>query len=676
MYTSITNCICIDYELGVCYYCYMELYSEIKHKNIDYTLLKKQLFVNKLVAIFFYLIISVLFIVSHFQPEPYSPFAGYFNFFHSPEVFSSVELELELPERQKVVSYDAKNDVFIICTNLFEANTDYLEDFYSPEELASGEIYLYGFASHNEVLVTPAYIGILAISGDYAIVVRQYIPNKASSFDDIQMRIGLVKFRGENAGDRTNFDAEYASMADDILLESQMQFVNDRYIAVRNNINDIDLAKNIVTFYDFKSYHRLLEVFKVRAELGYTFLLAEDNLVAMTNNKAEFYRINQVDEEGYLVLNDYYIPFFEDKGNELIDSMTTMVSYLGNDWFLRQGYIQMKKDEIALEDLAFIEGRVILIDAIDDFTGQRDEYYLLMRSDRYNSGSGVNLKDSRLIPDMVANKYNADSTRDISDYINNTMEESIVENKYAYYPPSMPVGALPKDGMSIVYYYWFPYDNRPEVYEISFCMMDTHGNIYHPKENIYMPLLFIDGRAFQIGDPDYEVPRGDVALIDRHNREEVFKNASDDYAYVSVGYSNNILIVGQYAKREGVEELFYGAFNESGRQITHFKYIELSLFYGDYAIGMNKVGDDYRYYRIDKNGKEEAILTDVLATKNGVYITTDGTMVGLKSYDGKVLLDNEFESIDVLDTFLIDGKFQKSVVLAHKNNRTYIYTLK
>lgn len=653
----------------------MEIYNEYGRKSIDYVLLKKQFFFNKLLTLFFYLLVVLAFVLSSITVEEYSPFINYFNFFSSPKAFSSIQLQLELPEGINVVSYDFENEVFIISQNLYDGYNESLKDFYTEEQLAAGELYLFGFASKSEILIPPTYINVVSISGDYAIVVKPFFPSVTSSFEEMEMKIGLVKFRGKDVGDRTSFQVDYASLVDEMLSVQQMQFVNDSYIAIYNNQDDVDFTKNVVTFYDFKSYHKLLEVFKVRASLGYRFLFAENNLVAMSNSKAEFYRINQVDEEGFLVLNDTYMPFSEDRDEELIQYTTTTVSYLGNNWFMRQGFIKIPEDEISPQDLAFIEGRILLINSGDRTLGQEEKNYLLMRSDRYNSGTRINIKDSKLVPDLVVNKYNQSSTRVVSDYINNTMEESAADGKFAYYPPSMPIGALPRDGMSLVYYYyWFPEDLNPASYKISFCMMDSHANVYHPKENIYMPLLIVDGGAIQIGDPDYEIPPGNAVLIDKYNKEKLFKEISEDYAYVEVAYSNDILIVGEYNRNEGVNELFYGAFNKEGRQITHFKYLELSLFYGDCAIGMNKVGADYRYYRIDKDG-EETILSDVLAIKNGIYITTDGYMTGLKCYDGTILLPNEYESIDVLETFLIDGMYQRTMVLAKKNNRTYIYSL-
>ena len=54
------------------------------------------------------------------------------------------------------------------------------------------------------------------------------------------------------------------------------------------------------------------------------------------------------------------------------------------------------------------------------------------------------------------------------------------------------------------------------------------------------------------------------------------------------------------------------------------------MFFGDYALGMYKVNDDYRYCRVDKQGKE-TLLNDVYAVRNGVYISINGENVGLKT---------------------------------------------
>lgn len=652
----------------------MKLTSYFGFRGVQSAFAQKALLAKKIMALIFSAIISVVYFIPWNKSADNLPFINYFNSYPSAQVFNEVKLTQQLPEGVRVASYDTRYDVFITCQNLFDGYNEYLKDFYSDEQLSSGETYLFGFASKDKVLIPPTYLNVVAISGDYAIVVKPHFPSVNSEFKDMETKIGIVKFRGENPGDRTDFKSDYYGITESLLSISQMQFVGDRYIAIINDKDNMDFTKKTVTFYDYKTSHKLLEVFKVRADFTYRFMLADNNLVAMTRNKAEFYRMNQIDEEGYLIINDTYKPFPEDSDDTLIDYMTTIVSYLGNNWFLRQGYIQANKEEFSPSDISFIEGKFILIDNIDSYTGNRKEYYLLMRSDRYNSGSKVSLTDSKLVPDMVANKYNEGSTRDIADYINNSLEKG-VDNKFAYYPPSMPVGALPKDGMSIVYYYMFPYANQPERYVISFCMMDSNANIYHPKQNIFMPLLIIDDVAIQISDPDFEIAYGNAQIIDHKNNINVFKEYSyGEYGYINIAYNNGILIVAEYNLKEGSTEMFYGAFNREGKQITHFKYLELSLFYGDYAIGMNKVNDEFRYYRIDKNGNETR-LNDVLAIRNGVYVTISDSKVGLKNYQGKVLLNNEYETIDVLETFLVDGKFQKTVVTALKDNVTYIYTL-
>ncbi len=662
---------------AICYYGYM--------RNTDFfgfwrgagQAASKNLLIKKIITLAFAVIVCAVYLIPFGPKGQNLPFVNYFNSFESPQPFAKAQTRLILPDGVKVASYDARNEVFIIRQNLYEGYFDYLKDFYSEEELQAGECYLYGLASKDQVLVTPSYISIIAIKGDYAIAIKGILPSGGSDMDDLQLKLGLVKFRGDNAGDRTDFKSDYSASLENIAV-SQMKFVGDRYVAVINDINDMDPKADTVTFYDYKSSHKLLEAFKVRADITVNFVLQDGYLAAIKSDKADFYKLNVIDEKGYLVLNDTYTPFPEDKDGALRPFITTMVSYIGNGWFMRQGYIQAKKEEINPDDLKYIQGKLILVDSVDRLTGEKKEYYLLMRSDRYNAKTKVSLSNGLLVPDMVANKYNADGTRDIADLINSTMEKG-PNDKFVYYPPSMPVGALPKDGMSIVYYYLFPYDNQPERYVISFVMMDQNANIFHPQKNIFMPLLIVDDIAVQVSDPDYEIAYGHAQIIDNKNRVKVFKEyMAGEYGYINVAYSSGALIVSQYNLRKMDEEkpeMYYGAFDRNGKQITPFKYLELSLFYGDYAIGMNKVNDEYRYYRIDKEGNEVR-LDDVLAVKNGVYITADSqNRVGLKTYAGQTLLANEYDSIDVMETFLTDGKFQKSVVAAVKNNRGYIFEL-
>lgn len=623
------------------------------------------------IALVFILLTGFVALSHYTTKDPVTAFINYFNTFPSTKVFTEAEQTLALRPGIFVASYDIRNDVIITRQNLIDEYKEHLPDYDQDSQELEDEIYLFGLASKTQELVPPTYSNIVAIKGDYAIVVKPSFPDGIdTTFEDIEYKIGVIKFRGENAGDRTDFKADYAGAE-----FWQMRFVGEDYIAVLNDKNDVKLDATTVTFYDYKSTHKLLEVFRVRADINYNFSLFDDNLVSYTSNKAEFHKIDLADGQGYLVTTDTYKPFPEDTDGALDTIMTTMVSYLGNNWFLRQGYIEAKPDDFKPEDLEGIQGKLILVDRFDSQTGETSTNYLLMRSDRYNAESKLMLSNDKLVPDMVANKYNADSTRDIADYLNNQVEKG-ANDKFAYYPPSMPVGALPKDGMSIVYYYYFPYANEPERYAVSFLMMDANGNMFHPKENIFMPLLMIDGGGVQVADPDYEIARGNAQIIDKNNKVSVFKEYSyGEYGYINISYNNGILIAAEYNLRGESDEMYYGAFNSEGRQITHFKYLELSLFYGEYAIGMNKVNDEFRYVRIDKNG-DETILDDVLAVRNGVYITKSGGKVGLKSYDGTVLLPNEYETIDVLETFLVDGLFQKTVVAAEKDNRGYVFLLK
>lgn len=631
-------------------------------KSINITLLKK------IIVLIFSAIIIIIYVLPPKVDTRPTPFANYFKEFPSTQAFTKLEQTLQLREGINIATYNSANNVFITSQNLFDDYNQNLEN--TDSETPKQESYLFGFASIDAELIPPTYLEIVSIKGDYAVVVKPYFPKVDSTFDDMEMRIGVIKFRGENKGERTNFSAQYLGSE-----FPQIRFVGESYIAIANNKDNIDLKVKTMSFYDYKSTHKLLEVFKLRADASYSFVQADDNIVTILANNAQFYRTNLIDKDGFLIVNDTYNGFPEDKDNTIQDYITTKVSYLGNNWFLRQCYIQAKPEDISPADLAYIDGKFILVDSTDSYTGNVTKNYLLMRSDRYNAISKVKLSNGLLVPDMVVNKYNKGGTRDISDYLNNTLEQG-VDGKIAYYPPSIPIGELPKDGMSLVYYYYFPYENEPERYAISFVLMDSNANIYHPQNNIFMPLLMVDGYGVQISDPDYEIAYGNAQTIDKNNKVEVFKEYDyGNYGYINIAYSNDVLIVAEYNLSLSSNEMYYGAFNKNGKQITHFKYLELSLFYDEYAIGMNKVGDEYRYYQIDKEGNENR-LYDIRAIRNGVYVTIGSDKVGLKTYNGTVLLENEYEKIDVLETFLIDGKYQKTVVTAVKNGRSFIYILK
>lgn len=319
LYLYYINKYYIDYKAGIWYYLYMKLSGNFGFRGIESAIIKEALLIKKIMVLVFSVIVSLVYIIPLKASNENFPFINYFNNHPSAQAFQEAKLNLELPEGIQVASYDMRHDVFITCQNLYDGYNENLKDFYSDEDILEGETYLFGFASMDKMLVPPTYLNVIAINGDYAIVVKPYFPSIDSTFEDMEMKIGIVKFRGKDAGDRTDFKADYSSATESLLLISQIQFVGDKYVAFLNNKDDIDFTQNTVTFYDYKSSSKLLEVFKVRADFTYNYLLADDNLVAMTNNKAEFYKTNQIDEEGYLILNDTYNPFPEDNEGVLVD---------------------------------------------------------------------------------------------------------------------------------------------------------------------------------------------------------------------------------------------------------------------------------------------------------------------------------------------------------------------
>ena len=93
--------------------------------------------------------------------------------------------------------------------------------------------------------------------------------------------------------------------------------------------------------------------------------------------------------------------------------------------------------------------------------------------------------------------------------------------------------------------------------------------------------------------------------------------------------------------------MYYGAFDIERKTNHTFKFLELSLFFGDYALGMYKVNDDYRF--TGWTSKAKNLLNDVYAVRNGVYINQRENVS--EDLCRRELLPNEYDNIDVIETF-------------------------
>lgn len=609
--------------------------------------------------------------------------AGYFKQYAGRDAFTGLETVCHLSGNVSVAAYDMDNGVFITQVPAAAEGTEWKYGYY------------YGLAGFDKIYQEPMYVNVVSVSGDHAIVVKVKtvggVAWEDATADDLIETVGVIKFRNNGLEKGVIELTDFTVIYDDEY--TQMEFVGDRYLAVCDSIDNVNNSASVSangmyrkTFYDYKTANTLLEVFKanVKADTVQSMNVYDDNLVVVYHERAEFYNVNTIDDYGYVTVLSTYRPFVEDKTGEFTDYSTTMVAYLGNNWFLRWGYLQDTAEEDGdIASLAeAISGDLMKMHAIDEETGEDSEdwTYIFQRSDRFNSVSRVVMQND-IVPDNVVNKYSDSSSRAVASYVNNTFDENVLteaDGNGMYYPPSLPVSAMVTDGMSIVYYAYFPYDDEPYVPEYSFCFFDENGNMYHAKQNVLFPVLFVDGKGYQTDSPYYEMPYGDVAVLTLDNEIVTIKEQSENYGYVVTGINDGVIIVMRYDRKD-VANFYYGAYDSSGRLITNtFKYNELSLYFGNYAVAAKKTDTGYFYYRVDKNGNETQ-LGDVYQIRNGVYVTRndDGTLFGLKYFDGTVALECKYTAVSVIENFLIDGKYLESIVTAtDADGNGHIYKLK
>lgn len=642
----------------------------MKAKGLDYISIsgKDRFFARKIVTLSacFLLIVYALttFLIALGSGKSYEVLGAYFRNYKSSRGYNELELGVELPEGTSVSSYDNVNKVFI--TTAFGA----------------GDFTYFGLCGTDEEYVAPLlYTNIISIEGDYALVTKLF--EKEGKEGEYVERIGVIKFRNTSDGetwDITDFSLNF----DDTF--TQLRFVTDkygeRYLAALNEINNTDATKGIMTFYDYTTVPQALEVFKanIGAEVQ-SIVLADGNLVAIYKDYAVFYKTAIISGNGFLISREVYKPFPEDDTGSFAEYTTTMVSYLGGGWFMRWAYLADEEGDESYEGLLnVIKGSLIKTEKYDSVTGEVKTIYMFQRSDRFNANNLEKVDNGKLIPDAVVNKYTSDASRGVSAYMNNDLQVGLNES-LIYTPPSFPVSEMVQSGMSVVYYYYFPYKNEPFRPAFSFVVFDSNGKMFQPKENILFPVLLVDGKGVQVDAPHYNIPLGDVQIIAADNTVSTFKTYNPKlYGYVNTTYHDGMLITAEYKveKESEIDEdsVLYGAYNLEGKLVTGYcKYSEMTLYMGGYSTASAVIQGTRRYYRVDKEGNETR-LDNVHSLRNGVYVTKASDKFSLYTNSGKLLL-NAVSFVGVYEDFLAEGEFLSSVVVAiDEAGVTRIYKLK
>lgn len=568
-----------------------------------------------------------------------SPFETYFKEYASVEGFTRAEASLTLPEGVFVEGYFENADRFTIKKDTGLKDSD------------GKPVYAYGIASRTEVLIDPSFLWIYDVDGDYAIVSRLNLDENNQVFDSF----GLIRIFGKNLySDMTTFRHTVVSEE-----SPPIRFIGD-YIAILGDryANGTDRF----TFYD----KEMNDAFRVTANVFANFSGQEDWIVCYPDTtRAEFYKLDRKDANGFLQKTDEYAPFSEE---DIIGrNCSLVVNYLGNGWFLRTA--------TAASDTNFTGYNVLLNTSAERYP------YVRNTSDRYDANSKIAYNNQTLMPVLAVNRYNRAEMRDLATYYNQIEVPSEEDGLPVYQFPVYPVSDLVSDGYTVVYSYYY-IDEASKSVDISFAILDGTANAPTIISSIYMPLLFVDGVGFEVDSPYFNPVYYQAGVFDRSGKLNVLESAVENYSYASVAVHHGGLSVVRHIDllAAGSEELTYEAYQGNRLAVNYGRYKEFTPYFSGAATASryDKKTKKRTYYTVNENGGETEIH-DVLALKNGVYITRktvdEQTVYGISNNLGVPLLENK-PSIQVYELFLKDGKFMESMVYTVENGRGVVYRLK
>ena len=559
---------------------------------------------------------------------------GYFKYFNnfSTQKATTAEATLTLSENTYVYDYYQSEDVFITAKVYYYSGGENEE--------------LYGLASSKDEFCEPLYSSIAQIKGDYALVERKPLPT--TDEDPSGTYWDLIRFRGaENAPYSVFGHTGLAYLGD-----SSISFVGD-YLAVHGSLDELSSTAAYSTFYDYKSWNEPLEKFRIRkgydayAGLSYSYLQADDYLVAYTTDKAYFYNVNDEILSGYIentAKSEYKaFPEIEDLSSYDRD---LQIYYMGNGWFARSARIY---------STSYFNGFNLLV--VNEDTGE----YSRTKTDFYNVKTGVTKNYSNIIfLANVANKYHTEYFGQEAHNLNN-VPYMLTEGKHQEYslPFANPANMV-KDGYSIVYFYYMPYleefiSDRTTFLgyagETTYCIMDENLNITQPS-NALMPTVYVDGVGHTTSDPYFTEFRSSAYIYDKDMKETVLAPYESNVASYIVYYANETAAIVSAVTQENGEKELYGAISPDGKRITDFEYDELTHFSGGYAVAYQTFGTVGKYYRISEKGERTEIEEKIQAVFQGIYLYEDGDKTGIKNYAGETLLEPTEGALLVMTEYL------------------------
>ena len=587
---------------------------------------------------------------------------GYYKYFNT---FSSVDSDgaiarTNLSDGTTISAYNSADDVFITMRTFLGTG--------------NSETVKYGLASVEGEYVLPIYQRIIQLKGDYAIVVRS--PKEDGSETSTTGYIDVIRYRGEEGTPYSLMDGKSVPYSSVGYLP---QFVGDYLVSFNELYDDSGAIPTFATFYEYKSWHKLLEKFRIRqaydksASTVYNFLQADNYVVSYNNDKAYFYNTNNKIINGYLEYadNGMYTAFpdFDDSALTAYNRQMN-VYYIGNGWFVCSARLYTYTP--------FNGFNLLLMD-----TGLSE--YSRTKVDFYNVRTGQSVEDKEIYYVAgVANKYTFDSYEQDVYLLGSLISYDDEYNVYKYELPFFNPAQMVRDGYSIVYYYYQPYhDVYPNDNETfygytgatTFCLFDEGLN-KTTTENSLMPILYIDGVGVSNSDPIYTESRGTAYAYDKNMEMTTlasFKEGLETY-YAYYGNKYACILECTFTDDSGARQVKFGAVTPDGKRITDFVYDEMTYYEGGYCIGQKKADGKAKYYRVDMLGNEEEI-EDVLVLFQGVYTYKDGEKIGVKNYKGDVLIAPVEGTIDMSTSVLKNGKDVRTYAIVTANGRTTIYEI-
>lgn len=564
-------------------------------------------------------------------------YSEYFNNFSSHKGFEAVSEKLVLDKDIFVDSYHSRSGLYLIKEAI---------------KLGSQTYYNYGFATPDGVILAPRYAQILDINGDFAIAVKRQA--LGSSFTN---KVGLVRVKGENAGKEMGFAHEYSSTTAPLYT-----FLDSKYLIMFGE-KDRGGVYDYATVYDYTTANGMLEVGRVsNTTFSTTFSLRDGYLAAVGKSVVRYYYFDRIDSNGYYSLapEGVWAPFTEADGFPDMSLVTVSVFYLGNGWYVETGMYTSATQFTGYEQTK---------------TSENKTYYYINKSTRYNIKSGIRFPTDRVT--LVANKYSSEYVKEMTAALN-TANVYPDDKLPMYQPPIIPPSEFIKEGYSLVYYDFPFYDDSDKIrWGQSFSVYDKNADIIN-LEDLVMPLLFVDGVGLQNSDPVYELPGRDLSYHKEDGSLITLMPVAEKYFYHPV-MINDGMIVGYRAdfnQGPGMLTTMMGAMSLDGSEIP-YEFVELTMFVDGYATGSKiVVGADNKrtreFYRISKNGVITPIA-NVYSLKNGMYITKEGEKYGLYANDGRKLLDAEYESLAVIEHYLVDGLYFDAKVVGSKDGKGIIF---